>query len=171
MTDILRERFEKNMIRHRGISWDAVAARLQSHPEAIDILRKMEDTGGEPDVIGVSGDSIIFCDCSAESPSGRRRLCYDAEARVSRKKDPPVSSVLEQAEEMGVMLMDEEQYRYLQTVGEFDQKTQSWIFTLPDLREKGGALFCERRYGRVFVFHNKADSFFASRGWRGILIV
>jgi len=129
----------------------------------------MEATGGEPDVIGRDGDEYLFCDCSPESPAGRRSLCYDREALESRKRDKPAGSALDMAASLGVMLLTEEQYRALQDLGEFDTKTSSWIATPPDVRARGGALFCDRRFGRVFVYHNGAESYYAARGFRGLL--
>ena len=169
----LKRRFEENMHRHTGIDWRDVQARLEAHPEKLRSLAEMERTGGEPDVIGYDGESgiFLFCDCSAQSPAGRRSLCYDRDARLGRKHHPPKSSAVERAEAMGVELLDEEQYRFLQTLGEFDTKTSSWIKTPDEVRKLGGALFCDRRYGRVFVYHNGADSYYSSRGFRGLLRV
>jgi hypothetical protein len=144
---------------------------LLRHPDALRSIAAMEETGGEPDVIGhdEATGALLVCDCSRESPAGRRSLCYDDVALRKRKRNPPKGSALAQAEQMGVDLLSEEEYGRLQTLGAFDLKTSSWIATPPELRELGGALFCERRYQRVFVFHNGADSYYASRGWRGIL--
>lgn len=169
----LKRRFEENMHRHTGIDWRDVQARLEAHPEKLRSLAEMERTGGEPDVIGYDGESgiFLFFDCSAQSPAGRRSLCYDRDARLGRKHHPPKSSAVEMAEAMGVELLDEEQYRFLQTLGEFDTKTSSWIKTPDEVRKLGGALFCDRRYGRVFVYHNGADSYYSSRGFRGLLRV
>jgi len=173
LLDALKHRFERNTHRHRGLAWDAVEAKLQSHPSSIRSLRAMEDTGGEPDVIGEAAETghITFCDCSMESPSGRRSLCYDREALDSRKEHKPPGSAVEMARTMGVDLLTEEQYRALQNLGEFDAKTSSWIQTPPDVRALGGALFCDRRYGKVFVYHNGAQSYYAARGFRGWLRV
>jgi hypothetical protein len=170
---ILEARFDENPHRHPGIAWPDVRARLDANPAALESLRKMEDAGGEPDVIGPAGDAgrFIFCDCSAESPAGRRSICYDAEGRMSRKENRPVSSACEMAAEMGIEILTEELYRKLQTLGEFDRKTSSWIATPADVRSLGGALFCDRRYGRVFVYHNGAQSYYAARGFRGWLRV
>jgi hypothetical protein len=169
----LKTRFEKNLHRHAGIAWADVQTRLEGNLDASDSLRQMEATGGEPDVIGEDQDlgHFIFCDCSPESPIGRRSACYDAEARVSRKEHKPETSAVEMAAEMGIELLTEEQYRELQELGEFDTRTSSWIRTPADVRALGGALFCDRRYGRVFVYHNGAQSYYAARGFRGSLRV
>lgn len=169
----LEARFAKNMRRHRGIAWSDVQTRLEGNPAALMALREMDSTGGEPDVIGHDKESgmYTFCDCSPESPAGRRSLCYDREALESRKEHPPANSAVETAAEMGIDLLTEEQYRELQKLGDFDTKTSSWICTPPDLRKLGGALFCDRRYGRVFVYHNGAQSYYAARGFRGSLRV
>lgn len=169
----LKARFEKNVPRHRGIVWTDVAARLERNPGALTSLHQMEASGGEPDVIGHDRDSgqLTFCDCSAESPVGRRSICYDREALDARKDNKPESSAVEMAAAMGIDLLTEEQYRALQTLGEFDTKTSSWIKTPPDVRSLGGALFCDRRYGRVFAYHNGAQSYYAARGFRGSLRV
>ena len=167
----LRRRFEQNLHRHPGISWAAVQSRLEANPGALRSLGEMEATGGEPDVIGQDRETghLTFCDCAAESPAGRRSVCYDREARDSRKEHKPVSSAVEMATAMGIHLLTEEQYRELQTLGEFDTKTSSWVTTPPDVRSLGGALFGDRRYGRVFVYHNGAQSYYAARGFRGQL--
>lgn len=172
LLNILKARFEKNMNRHKGSAWPAVQARLERNPAALKSLRAMEESGGEPDVIGAdkSGE-ITFCDCSAESPAGRRSLCYDKEALDSRKEHKPQGSAVEMATEMGIDLLTEQQYRELQQLGEFDTRTSSWIQTPPDFRSLGGALFCDRRYGKVFVYHNGAQSYYAGRGFRGRLRV
>jgi hypothetical protein len=169
----LKARFERNMPRHRGIVWTQVEARLEGNPDALRSLHEMEATGGEPDVIGHDKDSgqLTFCDCSAESPVGRRSICYDREALDARKEHKPESSAVEMAAAMGIDLLTEEQYRELQKLGEFDTKTSSWVRTRPDVRSLGGALFCDRRYGRVFVYHNGAQSYYAARGFRGSLRV
>jgi len=169
----LKARFEQNMHRHKGIAWTDVQARLEGNPEAMRSLREMESTGGEPDVIGQDGGTghYTFCDCSAESPSGRRGLCFDREALESRKEHKPQSSAVEMAAAMGIDLLTEERYRELQKLGEFDTKTSSWVETPPDVRALGGALFCDRRYGKVFVYHNGAQSYYAARGFRASLRV
>lgn len=171
MLDALRERFASNPGRHGDVGWNEVEDALARHPELAQAIAAMEETGGEPDVIGrdASTGDILVCDCSPETPAGRRSLCYDDEALRKRKKNPPRGSACAQAAEMGVSLLDEEGYRLLQTLGEFDRKTSSWVTTPPEFRSLGGALFCERRYGRVFVFHNGADSYYAVRGWRGLV--
>ena len=170
---VLKSRFDKNKHRHQGITWPDVQARLEGNKDALQSLREMEATGGEPDVVGTSLDSrsFVFCDCSPESPAGRRSGCYDAEARLSRKEPRPEISAIEMAAQMGIALLTEEQYRTLQQLGEFDMKTSSWISTPPDVRSLGGALFCDRRYGKVFVYHNGAQSYYAARGFRGSLLV
>ena len=169
----LKTRFEANMHRHAGVAWSAVQAKLAGDPDALRSLQQMEASGGEPDVIGRASASapFIFCDCSPESPVGRRSTCYDAEARLSRKEHRPESSADEMAAVMGIELLTEAQYRELQNLGEFDMKTSSWIQTPADVRALGGALFCDRRYGKVFVYHNGAESYYAARGFRGLLLV
>lgn len=171
LIETLKNRFESNTRRHENVCWEEVEARLIADQEAKSIIAWMEETGGEPDVIGRRGERIVFADCSAESPSGRRSLCYDEKALRARKKNPPSGSAEDQARRHGIALMNEEQYRLLQTLGEFDLKTSSWIATPNAIRSLGGALFCERRYGTVFVFHNGADSYYGVRGWRGIIEV
>jgi len=173
LLSILRDRFEKNMQRHEGMAWADVQVRIEADAAALKSLQTMEDTGGEPDVIGYDEATgrYAFCDCSAESPSGRRSLCYDREALESRKENRPEGSAVDAATAMGVELLTEEQYRALQQLGEFDLKTSSWICTPDDVRSLGGALFCDRRYGRVFVYHNGAQSYYAARGFRGTLVV
>lgn len=167
----LKARFEKHMDRHAGLAWADVQARLEGRPETLESLRQMEATGGEPDVIGHDRrtGSFTFCDCSAESPAGRRSVCYDREALDSRKENKPQASAVAMAASMGIDLLTEEQYRELQRLGEFDTKTSSWIRTPPEVRSLGGALFCDRRYGKVFVYHNGAQSYYAARGFRGAL--
>ena len=169
----LKNRFDQHPDRHTGHSWDAVLARLDAAPAALGSLLQMEASGGEPDVIGYDEASgqYLFCDCSAESPPGRRSLCYDREALDARKENRPAGSAVERAREMGVALLDEAQYRQLQTLGTFDLRTSSWIDTPEDVRNLGGALFGDRRYGRVFVYHNGAQSYYAARGFRGLLRV
>lgn len=173
LTRTLKERFEKHMHRHPDLNWETVQARLEAHPEKLWSLHEMERTGGEPDVIGYDETTgeILFCDCSPESPKGRRSLCYDRAAWESRKENQPAGSAMEMAEAMGIEMLNEEQYRALQRLGEFDTKTSSWIKTPPEIRQLGGALFCDRRYNTVFVYHNGADSYYAARGFRGLLRV
>lgn len=167
----LESRFQKNVKRHPGIAWSAVKARLEAKADKLGSLFGMEQTGGEPDVIGFDKKSgeYVFFDCSAESPSGRRSFCYDAEALKSRKEFKPKNSVVAAATAMGVTLLTEDQYRRLQTLGEFDLKTSSWIDTPASIRKLGGALFCDRRYDTVFVYHNGAESYYAARGFRSCL--
>lgn len=172
LLEALEARFEENMQRHKGITWAAVRKRLDGNASALKSLQEMEASGGEPDVIGKDrSGAMIFCDCSAESPGGRRSLCYDREALDARKQNKPKGSAEEMAADMGIELLTEEQYRDLQQLGEFDTKTSSWIATPSDVRSLGGALFCDRRYGRVFVYHNGAQSYYAARGFRGLLRV
>jgi len=173
LLQILKERFENNMHRHEGLDWEKVQSKLEANPEKLQTLHAMEETLGEPDVIGYDEktDEFIFCDCSKESPKGRRSLCYDREAWEKRKKHKPENNVLDVAAEIGIELLTEEQYRDLQKLEHFDTKTSSWIKTPADIRERGGALFCDYRYGHVFVYHNGADSYYGSRGFRGILRV
>jgi hypothetical protein len=169
----LKTRFARHMQRHPGMDWANVQARLQARPGALEALQAMEATGGEPDVVGwdeVAGH-CLYCDCAAESPPGRRSLCFDGEALQSRKENKPEGSAVEEAAAMGVELLTEAQYRALQQLGEFDTKTSSWIATPPEIRALGGALFCDRRYGQVFVYHNGAQSYYAARGFRGLLRV
>lgn len=165
----LKVRFEKHPTRHAGIAWSAVLKRLESQPEALKTLSEMERTGGEPDVIGRDdvGGAFVFCDCSAESPAGRRSLCYDRAALDGRKENKPAGSAMEMAKAIGIEILTEQQFRDLQQLGEFDRKTSSWISTPAAIRAKGGALFCDRRYDHVFVYHNGAESYYAARGFRG----
>lgn len=167
----LKTRFEKNKSRHKGIEWDDVLAKLKAHPDKLWSLHEMENTGGEPDVVAYdkkTGD-YIFYDCSAESPKGRRSVCYDHEALESRKEHKPSNSAVQMAKDMGIELLTEEEYRTLQQLGEFDTKTSSWIITPPAIRKLKGALFGDRRYNTVFVYHNGAESYYAARGFRGLL--
>lgn len=167
----LKTRFDQNMHRHEGIAWSDVETRLTNNSSALKALSGMEASGGEPDVVGQDKDTgeVLFFDCSKQSPPGRRSLCYDREALESRKKHKPESSAEEMAAALGVDLLTEEQYRQLQQLGEFDTTTSSWIETPADVRSLGGALFCDRRYGKVFVYHNGAESYYAARGFRGSL--
>ena len=169
----LKARFDANMRRHKGVAWKDVLARLDATPAALQALARMEASGGEPDVIArdQASGQVIFCDCSAETPAGRRSLCYDDQALNERKENKPQGSAARMAAELGVELLSEEEYRALQQLGEFDLKTSSWIATPKDVRSLGGALFCDRRYGRVFVYHNGAQSYYAARGFRGLLRV
>ena len=168
---ILKARFEKNMNRHKGLEWARVQAKLEANPEKLRSLHEMERTGGEPDVVGHDKKTgeYIFYDCSAESPKGRRSLCYDREALESRKENRPEDSAMNLASAMGIELLTEEQYRELQKLENFDTKTSSWVKTPSDIRELGGALFCDRRYDTVFVYHNGAESYYAARAFRGSL--
>lgn len=170
---LLKARFEKNMKRHRGIDWADVQARLEKNADKLWSLHEMERTGGEPDVIGQDRKTgeLTFVDCSTESPKGRRSVCYDAEALEARKKHKPEDSAVNMAHAMGIELLTEEAYRKLQELGEFDTKTSSWVKTPSDIRKLGGALFCDRRYDTVFVYHNGAESYYAARGFRGVLSV
>ena len=167
----LKARFESNMHRHEKLRWADVAARIGNRAAVLRSLQAMESSGGEPDVVGAGGASgaLLFQDCSKQSPAGRRSVCYDGEARKARKKHAPESSALELAAEMGIELLTEAEYRQLQELDEFDTTTSSWIATPPDIRALGGALFCDRRYGKVFVYHNGADSYYGARGFRGSL--
>jgi hypothetical protein len=169
----LKARFEKNMARHKGLEWAAVQARLESNSEKLSSLDEMEKTGGEPDVVGHDKKTgqYVFYDCSAESPKGRRSLCYDREALDSRKEHKPENNAIEMAASMGIELLTEEEYRELQKLGAFDTKTSTWIMTPSPIRKLGGALFCDRRYDSVFVYHNGAESYYAARGFRGSLKV
>ncbi|MES2809701.1 MAG: DUF4256 domain-containing protein [Bacteroidota bacterium] len=169
---ILKSRFEKNMARHAGINWANVAARLSGNADKLWTLNEMEITGGEPDVIGIenTGD-IIFYDCAPESPKGRRSVCYDHQALEARKEHKPADSAINMAAEIGIELLTEEQYKHLQTLGKFDLKTSSWINTPVEIRKLGGAVFCDRRYNTVFYYHNGAESYYAARGFRGLLKV
>jgi hypothetical protein len=166
-------RFENNLNRHKGHDWQEVEAKLKGNPAGLKSLHAMESSGGEPDVIGYDEASgqYLFCDCSAESPPGRRSLCYDREALNSRKENKPEGSATDMAAAMGITMLNEAQYRELQQLGKFDTKTSSWVATPDEVRSLGGALFCDRRYGRFFVYHNGAQSYYAARGFRGLLRV
>ncbi|MBL7743520.1 MAG: DUF4256 domain-containing protein [Chitinophagaceae bacterium] len=170
---VLKARFDKNMKRHNGIEWAKVHAKLEANPEKLWSLDDMETTGGEPDVVGHDKKTgeYIFYDCSAESPAGRRSVCYDGEALASRKEHKPKNSAMEMAATMGIEILTEEQYRELQQLGEFDTKTSSWVKTPAAIRELGGALFCDRRFNHVFTYHNGAESYYAARAFRGSLRV
>jgi len=170
---VLKSRFEKNIIRHEGLEWDNIQAKLEGNTEKLWSLHEMERTGGEPDVVGYDQekDEYLFYDCSAESPKGRRSVCYDRAALESRKNHKPENNVIDMATDMGIKLLTEEQYRELQKLGNFDLKTSSWVQTPSSIRELGGALFCDCRFGQVFVYHNGADSYYAARGFRGSLRV
>ncbi|WP_035321723.1 DUF4256 domain-containing protein [Peribacillus kribbensis] len=170
---ILKVRFEKNMHRHKGLDWAEVQAKIESNTIKMWSLNEMERTGGEPDVVGhdKKTDEYIFYDCSAESPKGRRSVCYDREAMDSRKKHKPENNAVDMAADMGIELLTEEQYRDLQKVEKFDMKTSSWVQTPADIRKLGGAIFCDFRYDTVFVYHNGAESYYAARGFRGLLRV
>ena len=169
----LKARFEKNMNRHKGLEWAKVQAKLEANTEKLWSLNEMERTCGEPDVVGHDKKTgeYIFYDCSPESPNGRRSLCYDREALEARKEHKPKDNAIDMAAAMGIELLTEEQYRELQKLGDFDTKTESWVKTPPEIRKLGGALFCDRRYDRVFVFHNSAPTWYSGRGFRGSLRV
>ena len=169
----LKNRFEKNTARHKGIAWSAVQTKLEANPRKVEALYEMERTGGEPDVIGYdkNADTFTFCDCSPESPKGRRSICYDRAALDSRKENKPGGNAIDMATSLGIEILTESQYRALQRIGEFDTKTSSWVKTPTSVRELGGALFCDRRYGQVFVYHNGAESYYAARGFRGLVSV
>jgi hypothetical protein len=170
---VLKVRFEKNMNRHQGLAWATVQAKLEANTKKLWSLSEMERTGGEPDVVGHDKRTgeYIFYDCSVESPAGRRSVCYDREALESRKEHKPENSAIDMAAAIGIELLTEEQYRALQTLGDFDTKTSSWVKTPSDIRKRGGALFCDRRYHHVFLYHNGAESYYAARGFRGSLSV
>jgi hypothetical protein len=169
----LKDRFEKHRERHEGVDWRDVQARLEANPEKLRSLGEMERTGGEPDVVGRDEKTgeYIFCDCSAESPKGRRSACYDREAQESRKEFKPANNAIDMAAAMGIELLTEDEYSNLQKLGKFDTKTSSWIRTPPAIRKLGGAIFADRRYDHVFVYHNGAPSYYAARGFRGSLRV
>ena len=170
---ILEERFKKNMHRHEGFEWTVVREKLAANPDKLWSLYRMEESGGEPDIIAndQQAEEYIFCDCSAESPKGRRSVCYDQEALNARKKNKPETSAMDMAADMGIEILTEGQYRQLQRLGEFDLKTSSWVKTPSSIRDRGGAIFCDRRYDSVFMYHNGADSYYAARGFRGLLRV
>lgn len=169
----LKARFEGNMYRHETVEWEKVQAKLESNADKVWSLYQMEETGGEPDVVhyDLETDVYTFYDCAAESPKGRRSVCYDREALESRKKHKPETSAIDMAHDMGISLLTEEQYRGLQQLGKFDLKSSSWVVTPADIRQLGGAIFCDRRYNKVFMYHNGADSYYAARGFRGSLTV
>ncbi len=173
LLSILKKRFEKHMNRHKGMDWNKVQARLQENPDKLWSLNEMEETGGEPDVVGQDKKSgeYVFYDCATESPKGRRSICYDRKALDARKEHKPANSAMDMAAEMGIEMLTEAQYRELQELGDFDNKTSSWIITPADIRKLGGALFGDYRYATVFVYHNGADSYYAARGFRGALRV
>ncbi len=170
---VLKARFEKNMQRHKGLKWTDVVARLEANPAKLWVLDRMEETGGEPDVVGYDKTTgeYVFYDCAPESPKGRRSICYDHKALEARKENKPANSALNMADEMGITILSEKQYRQLQQLGAFDLKTSSWVETPADIRKLGGALFCDRRYDTVFTYHNGAESYYAARGFRGALRV
>jgi len=168
---VLKSRFERNRNRHEGHEWTKIQAKLEANPEKLWSLNEMERTGGEPDVVDYDkkADEYIFYDCSAESPKERRSICYDRKALDARKANKPQNTAMDMAADMGIDLLTEEQYRALQQLGDFDTKTSSWIITPDNVRERGGALFCDRRYNKVFTYHNGADSYYAARGFRAAL--
>ena len=173
MLEKLKNRFQKNILLHSDLDWSIVENKLIENRDALKILQRMEETGGEPDTIGFDERTgkLIFCDCTKESPSLRRSLCYDDEALKARTKNPPSGSAVSMAQEIGANLLTEELYRRMQELDEFDLKTSSWIKTPEEIRQRGGALFCERRYGTVFIFHNGADSYYSVRGFRTYILV
>jgi Protein of unknown function (DUF4256) len=173
LLNALKARFEKNINRHTNLEWAKVRAKLEGNTQKLWSLNEMDRTGGEPDVVGhdTKTGEYIFFDCSAESPKGRRSVCYDRQALESRKEHKPQTSAVDMAAAMGIQLLTEEQYREMQKLGDFDTKTSSWVTTPADIRRLGGALFCDRRYGHVFVYHNGAESYYAARGFRGSLRV
>jgi hypothetical protein len=173
LLETLKTRFEKNMTRHKGVEWAKVQARLEAEPGKLWSLGEMERTGGEPDVVGHDRKTgeYTFCDCSAQSPKGRRSICYDREAQEGRKEHPPKNNALGMATAMGIEILTEEEYRGLQQLGAFDTTTSSWVSTPSNIRKLGGALFCDRRYDTVFLYHNGAESYYAARGFRGSLKV
>ncbi len=170
---LLQARFESHMERHAGMDWAEVQAKLEADAKKLRALQEMEASGGEPDVVGrgAGASGFLFFDCAPESPAGRRNLCYDRAALEARKANKPQSSALDTAAAMGIAILTEEEYRMLQELGEFDLKTSSWVYTPDEIRKRGGALFCDRRYGHVFTYHNGADSYYSARGFRGSLLV
>lgn len=171
LIETLSKRFAAHPQRHLGLAWEAVSQRLAGKPQKLAILAEMESTGGEPDVVGQEGDAFVFVDCAVESPTGRRSLCYDRVALDARKENKPKGAAVELAAKMGVTLLTEAQYRALQQLGSVDLKTSSWIATPDAVRKLGGALFCDRRYDQVFVYHNGAESYYAARGFRGRVVI
>lgn len=171
--NVLKNRFEKNMSRHKTIKWEDVLSRLKSNPSKLVALDAMEETGGEPDIVGQDEKTgeYLFYDCAAESPKGRRSVCYDRAAWESRKEHKPENTAMDMAADMGVEILTEEEYRFLQTLGDFDTKTSSWVATPPEIRKLKGAVFCDRRYNTVFLYHNGAESYYAARGFRAVLKV
>ncbi len=171
--DVLKSRFEKNIHRHEGLDWQKIQTKLENNPDKLWSLAEMEKTEGEPDVIGYDKNlgQYIFVDCSPESPKGRRSICYDRAALDARKEHKPKNSAMDVANEIKIEILNENEYRELQTLGEFDLKTSSWVLTPDHIRQKGGAIFCDRRYGTVFMYHNGADSYYGARGFRGKLLV
>lgn len=167
----LKERFEQNMSRHRGLKWDDIAGRIDADAKKLAAIAEMEATGGEPDIVAFNKKELFFVDCSQESPKGRRSLCYDRAAWESRKDNKPKTDAVSLSKEIGIEMIDEDEYRFLQQLGEFDLKTSSWVTTPPEVRKLGGAIFCDRRFGRVFTYHNGAESYYAARGFRGKLKV
>lgn len=173
LKEIFKKRFHKNMHRHLGMDWELIWTRIQANPDKLWAINEMEETEGEPDIIAYDAqtDTYLICDCSVESPKGRRSLCYDQNALDSRKEHKPRHSAVAMAEEMGISLLTEQQYHMLQTLGNFDSKTSSWLLTPADIRSLGGSIFGDYRFGRVFIYHNGAESYYAARGFRGILSV
>lgn len=171
LLNILKSRFEKNLNRHQNLKWDDVQKKLEANPKKLESLQKMEETGGEPDVVGFENGEFLFYDCSPESPKERRSFCYDQEALDKRKENKPKNSATEFAKSLGIEILNEEEYRHLQTLGEFDSKTSSWLKTPEKIRKLGGAIFGDYRFGTVFIYHNGAESYYAARGFRGVLRV
>ena len=171
LLEVLQNRFRKNMHRHKNISWKDVTAKLEANPNELMLLSNMEGTGGEPDVVGMEKGEFLFMDCAPESPAGRRSLCYDRAALDARKEAKPAGSAMDMADAMGITLLTETEYRYLQSLGPVDQKTSSWLLTPTPIRKLGGAIFGDHRYGQVFIYHNGVQSYYAARGFRGLLRV